>query len=311
MNAKQELAEIDAQMGLISDRLTQIEEMPDPEGDELARSNAVQTLKDESDELIGRWKQLENDRTPVLQRAQQLADIAAAAKDLSRVEGGDGGRWMNGGPSFHKKIDPFEGDLLRLSRDEVINRSRSVIENEKRVFVSDQSRERLDQWVQRSVDDEDEDNSTFDGSYIARRALLTENKIYRSAFRKYVAGRDAWSLSREEQAAVNAYQTFERNEVRRAASENVTTAGGFGIPIFIDPTLIITSGAMDAPLLRVCRVEQVTNNLWEGVTTPGMTFSYSTEATEASDNTPSLAQPTVRVHKIQGLLPYSIEVGGD
>lgn len=61
----------------------------------------------------------------------------------------------------------------------------------------------------------------------------------------------------------------------------------------------------------MCRIENVTNNLWEGVSTPGMTWSYSTEGTEVSDNSPTLAQPTVRVHMPKGFLPYSIEVSMD
>lgn len=79
----------------------------------------------------------------------------------------------------------------------------------------------------------------------------------------------------------------------------------------IDPSIIITSGAADAPMLRYCRIEQVTNNLWQGVSSAGMSWSYTTEATEASDNSPTLAQPSVRVHAAKGFLPYSIEVSMD
>jgi HK97 family phage major capsid protein len=75
--------------------------------------------------------------------------------------------------------------------------------------------------------------------------------------------------------------------------------------------VIITSGAADVPLLRYCRVETVTNNLWQGVSSAGMVWSYSTESTELSDNSPTLAQPTVRVHMAKGWLPYTIEVSMD
>lgn len=79
----------------------------------------------------------------------------------------------------------------------------------------------------------------------------------------------------------------------------------------IDPTIIITSGAADVPLLRICRIEQVTNNLWKGVSSAGMSWSYDTEAAEVSDDTPTLAQPSVTVHMARGFIPYSIEVGMD
>lgn len=307
------LAELDAELAIIKTRLDEIAGLPEPDGDEAARSTALADRETETDDLLARWDELGEERKPLVARAQRLADVSAAAKDLARVESGDGARYLGGsGPAFNKTRDPFEGNLLRLDKTEVVARARTLIEGEKRVFVSEASRARLDDWVQRSPDDEDTDpDFGFDGGYIARRMLLTERPIYRSAFRKYVAGKDALGMSGEEQTAISDFQRFESYEIRRAASENTTTAGGFGIPVMIDPSIIITSGAADVPLLRVCRVENVTNNLWQGVSSAGMTWSYSTEGTEVSDNTPTLAQPSVRVHMPKGFLPYSIEVSQD
>ena len=42
-----------------------------------------------------------------------------------------------------------------------------------------------------------------------------------------------------------------------------------------------------------------------------MTAAFSAEATEASDNTPVLAQPTCDVEKAQAFVPFSIEIGED
>lgn len=307
------LQEVQTEMQLIRDQLDEIEGLQEPEGEEALRSQILTEREAKVDDLIARFKELKDEEGPLLQRSQALADVRAAARDMARVEPGDGGRYMNGqGPAFHKKSDPFDGDLLRLDKDEVVTRARGIIEGERHVEVNDPSRARLDRWVQRSPSKDDADpDFGFDGGYIARRLLLTERPIYRSAFRKYVAGRDALSMSAEEVAAISDYQRFERYEVSRAASENTTTAGGFGIPVLIDPSIIITSGAADVPLLRVCRVENVTNNLWNGVSSAGMTWSYTTEGTEVSDNTPTLAQPTVRVHMPKGFLPYSIEVSQD
>ncbi len=309
------LQEVEREQELIRARLEELANMPDPaEGDEVARSKALEDRGTETDDLLARWDELEKERLPLAERAKRLEAIRAKAMDVRNTENGDGAtRWTGGtGPAVKKDVDPFEGNILRLPVEEVVERSRRVIDNEKRVFVSDASRARLEEWVQRSEIDEDADpNFGFDGSYIARRMLLTERPIYRSAFRKYVAGHEALGMSAEEQSAISEFQRFERAELRRAASENTTTAGGFGIPVLIDPSIIITSGAADVPLLRVCRVENVTNNLWQGVSSAGMSWSYSTEGTEVSDNTPTLAQPSVRVHMPKGFLPYSIEVSQD
>lgn len=155
------------------------------------------------------------------------------------------------------------------------------------------------------------DAPKFDGSYIAERLMLTENDAYRAAFQKYIASgvtNQPMILSAEEAGAVDEFRRF---EARRSASENVTTAGGFGVPVLVDSTVLLTAGAAAAPLLRVCRVEQITTNLWTGVSSAPMQWSYRTEGTEATDNMPTLGQPTVRVHMAQGFLPYTVEVGQD
>jgi len=311
------LLEVQAEMDLIRSQLDEIEGLAEPEGEEALRSQIITERESKVDDLIARFKELKDELGPLQARADELDAIRSMARDeVARTESGDGAvrhRYFDGRPpAFNKKVDVFEGDLMRLSADEVVTRARTLIETEKRVYVSDASRERLDSWVQRSVDDDDTDpDFGFDGKYIARRALLTEKPIYRSAFRKYVAGRDAFSLSAAEMEALSDFARFERFEVRRALSENTTTAGGFGVPVLIDPSIIITSGAADVPLLRICRIETVTNNLWNGVSSAGMTWSYTTEGTEVSDNSPTLAQPTVRVHMPKGFLPYSIEISQD
>lgn len=306
------LQEIDKEQELIRARLEELKNMSEPEGDEVARAKILEDRGEETDDLLDRLDTLEEERKPLAKRAERLDAIRAKALNPANLEDGDGARYTGGNPAFNKKPEPFEGNLLRLPKDEVVARARTLIEGEKRVYVSEASRARLDEWVQRSADDDDADpDFGFDGSYIARRMLLTERPIYRAAFRKYVAGQDALGMSAEEQAAISDFQRFERFEVRRALSENTTTAGGFGIPVLIDPSIIITSGAADVPLLRVCRIENVTNNLWQGISSAGMTWSYSTEGTEVSDNSPSLAQPQVRVHMPKGFLPYSIEVSQD
>lgn len=302
------LEELLAEQSIIKTRLAEIADLPDPEGDEVARSKALTERDTETDDLLARWDALEVERGPLVERANRLDAVRAAAVDIARTEGGDGARYLGGrGPGFNKQVDPFDTAPAELSRAEAIDRARRVFDGEKRVPVSDSNKARLEGMVLRSGETE-VDGGQFDGSYVARRALYTENPLYRAAFQKYVRLGAAAMFSAEEQRAVAQFQDF---EIRRAASENTTTAGGFGIPVMIDPTIIITSGAADVPLLRVCRTETVTNNLWKGVSSAGMTWSYDTEAAEVSDDTPVLAQPTVTVHMARGHIPYSIEVGQD
>jgi HK97 family phage major capsid protein len=140
-----------------------------------------------------------------------------------------------------------------------------------------------------------------DGSVIARRMLTTENDAYRSAFAKGVS--DASPMfTPEETAAVAEF---------RAANEGTGSAGGFGVPVLIDPTIILTSGAADAPLLQISRTVTITTDAWKGVSSAGVSWSYDAEASAVSDDTPTLAQPNIPVYGARGFIPYSIEVGQD
>lgn len=308
-----QLAEVQQEMKVIKDRLAEIAAMEDPEGDEVARSKALTERATETDDLIARWDSLKEQEGPLIERARRLEEVRQYALQTANTEPGDGARYLGGtGPSFKKNINPFEDiDIARASRSEVISRSLMVVDREKRVPVSADKKAHFEYLVHRSEDEiEGLDGGQFDGSYIARRTLFTENPMYRSAFQKYIRyGADAGlALTAEEQRAVAAFRQY---EVARAASENTTTAGGFGIPVLIDPSILITSGAADVPILRYARIEQVTNNIWKGVSSAGMTWSFDTEAAEVSDDTPTLAQPSVTVHMARGLVPYSIEVGMD
>lgn len=309
------LLEVDKELGLIKERLDVLKVAPEPEGDEVARAKVLVERNEEMDDLLDKWDKLQVERLPLVQRAQRLSDLAEAAKDLARTEPGDGARYLGGtGPGFNKQVDPFDTDPRTLSRSEVISRAMVVVDREKRVKVSDDSKAHIDYLIHRSDDQVDGvEGGQFDGSYIARRTLLTEDPLYRSAFQKYIRfGPEATlAMTAPEQAAVAKFRQFEQEWVARSASENTTTAGGFGIPVLIDSSIVLTSGAIDAPILRFSRIEQVTNNIWKGVSSAGMSWSFDTEAAEVSDDTPTLAQPSVTVHMARGFLPYSIEVGMD
>jgi HK97 family phage major capsid protein len=97
----------------------------------------------------------------------------------------------------------------------------------------------------------------------------------------------------------------------RALGDWTTTAGGFGIPVFIDPSIILTAQESGNPFLAIAKQVTVNTNQWKGVSSAGVTWAFQTEAAAATDNSPTLAQPAVLVHMARGFIPYSIEVGMD
>lgn len=140
-----------------------------------------------------------------------------------------------------------------------------------------------------------------DGDKIAKRLLLTENPAYRSAFVKGTTQQNP-AFTTEEANALNEF---------RAAALSPDSAGGFGVPVLIDPTIILTSGAADAPILSLARVVTITTDEWKGVSSAGVSWSYDNEAAEVSDDSPTLAQPSITTYKAAGFIPYSLEIGMD
>jgi HK97 family phage major capsid protein len=197
--------------------------------------------------------------------------------------------------SSKSRTDDAYGDVRRMTSSEVRDRALRALDNR-----NDTAHLRTDQkeWVERQVRRDPD---------IARRILVTENEHYREAWMKLVTqGNDAAPfLSDDERQAVRAWQEF------RAMSENTTTAGGFGIPVFIDPSIILTAQGSGNPFLTIAKQVTVQTNEWKGVTSAGVSWTFQTEAAAVTDASPTLAQPTVRVHMARGFIPYSIEVGQD
>ena len=137
------------------------------------------------------------------------------------------------------------------------------------------------------------------GSDIARRVVATETDDYRSAFYKVSTGN---------QYALTAGET---EALARANALSPATAGGLGVPVIIDPTILITSGKGLTGLLSVARIESISNDEWKGVSAAHTSWSFDAEADEVSDDASALAQPTVPVHMARGFIPYSFEIGMD
>jgi HK97 family phage major capsid protein len=139
--------------------------------------------------------------------------------------------------------------------------------------------------------------------YIA--AVAHEN--YASAFAKMV-GDPAMAHLKFSSREVEAVRLVTEVEAERALA---TTTTGVPIPFQLDPSLIYAGSGSLNPLRQICRVETVTEGTWKGVNTQDVSLSYSAEAAEAADNTPTLAQPSVTTQRCIGFIPFSIEAGQD
>ncbi|ASU81510.1 phage major capsid protein [Nocardiopsis gilva YIM 90087] len=135
-------------------------------------------------------------------------------------------------------------------------------------------------------------------SSIARLCLAASSPEYLRAWSKVASGR-GHMLQPEEQRALE------------RAMSLTDASGGYLVPFQLDPTVIITSDGSRNQVRQVARSVVATTDVWNGVSSGQVTWSWDAEATEVSDDAPTFAQPTVPIHKAAGFVPISLEALAD
>ena len=134
------------------------------------------------------------------------------------------------------------------------------------------------------------------GRYVA--AHLSPD--YGRAWAKIGAGREYEMTTGEKQALSNA----------RAASLT-DSAGGFAVPVDLDPMLINAGDGATNPFRQIATVKQTISDVYQKPRTSQVAMSFDAEGAEVSDDTPTLARTEITPAKLQGLVPFSIEIQGD
>jgi HK97 family phage major capsid protein len=133
---------------------------------------------------------------------------------------------------------------------------------------------------------------------IARMCLATSTPAYLRAFAKAARGQD------------NQFTPEERDAVTRAMSLT-DNAGGYLVPFQLDPTVIITSDGSLNQIRQAARQVVATGDVWNGVSSGAVSWSWDAEAAEVSDDATTFAQPTITIRKAAGFVPISIEALAD
>lgn len=194
-------------------------------------------------------------------------------------------------PSHNRGDDPFDLRSLSFTADREELRGRAVTAIESMRNVPDAHRANAVALLER-ID-------TPSGA-LARHILATGSEAYRSGWQKMVSGNG------------HLMTNHERTAIDKARALSLTDAnGGFAVPFVLDPTIISTKDTSTNPFRRISTVKTTVSESWNGVTSGGMTVSWDGEAVEVSDDSPTLAQPSIRVHKAQGFAVGSIEISQD
>ena len=253
---------------------------------------AGQALPDDSRE---EWNRLNDEQEANTSLIGELRARKARVDELSQVPGSQetGAGFHTPRPGVVRGEDIYDLSTVRASvsspeeaKTELRDRAMRAVEAA--TFPHERAdRESVQGHLARMLDSIDDRQGT-----LARHMLVTGSPAYKRAFGKYISGQ---MLNQDEQRALSL----------------TTSAGGFAVPFVLDPTIIPTSNLAVNPFRAISRVEQILVDEWRGVSSAGITAAYAAEVTEASDNAPTLVQPTVSTEKAQAFVPFSIEIGMD
>jgi HK97 family phage major capsid protein len=95
---------------------------------------------------------------------------------------------------------------------------------------------------------------------------------------------------------------------RAALNEGNNAQGGFIVPPFLDPAIILTNTGINNPFRAISTVKTISTQVWKGVTSAGVTAEWTAEASEMTDASPSLTQPSVTPIRADAYVQASFEM---
>lgn len=197
-----------------------------------------------------------------------------------------------GAPELGGKYrNPWDTSEVRYGQagtaDELRHRAEDAIE--RMPFATSKVREAAAAFVERSGD-----------TALPELVLATTSPEYAKAFTKVVRSK----------GQLAALDSGEQRALSRAMS--LTDAnGGFAVPFQLDPNVILTANGSFNQVRQIARVVTATGDVWHGISSAGVTGSWDAEAEEVSDDSPTLVQPAIPVHKGAVFVAQSFEVEQD
>ncbi|MFB6512111.1 phage major capsid protein [Streptomyces virginiae] len=277
---------------------------------ELERLGAKPELTDEDeqqfDELTREFAEVDQhrrqlERMAALERVRSASTVSDRRPSAANVRTANGTSYGSDGYDadpilnpdsveqgrFRNPWDLSEVRTFSRSKEEVAGelRARALSAIEKMSGANDRVRSAGTSIIEQ-FDDSD--------SRIARLCLATSSPEYLRAWSKVARGR-GHLISPEEQRALE------------RAMSLTDSAGGYLVPFQLDPTVIITANGSRNQIREVARQVVATGDVWNGVSSGAVSWSWDAEGSEVSDDTTTFAQPTVPIYKASGFVPISIE----
>ncbi len=283
-------------------RMEQINELDNPTPEEDAE---FRSLGEEFDQLVVHMGRLE--------RAAEMARV-----NSTRVGVGEGAR-----PRQRAAVPGSQGSRDEYDRDSILEpdsiedcrfrnpwdlssmrtwgrdqgevagelRARALSAIEKMQGASDNVREAATNIIERFDNDK--------SSPLAQLCLATSSPEYLRAWSKLARNAGHTMTDAEQRAVAHAEQV--------RAMSLTDSAGGYLVPFQLDPTVIVTSSGVRSDIRQVARQVVATGDVWNGVSSSNVSWSWDAEGSEVSDDSPTFAQPSIPNYKAQGFVPISFE----
>lgn len=165
--------------------------------------------------------------------------------------------------------------------------------------VSDASKAHITQLLE-SVDFMDDEAEGRAARQIAAQVIATSSPEYMRAWSK------AFKTGMR-----NGHPDVEALGVLQRAASLTDAAGGYAVPLPVDPTLILNSDGSVSPIRQISTQRTIVTDKLRTVNATAVTASYDTEASEVSDDTPTWANRDIDMNMARAFIPHSIEIGMD
>lgn len=156
-----------------------------------------------------------------------------------------------------------------------------------------------------------EDGHELQRSWMQRWVTDSGSPEYKSAFRKLVVHGEQRAGLEFTPAERAAFDRVTRLKAEQRAMSLTDSAGGFLVPYEVDFNINLVNAGSINPLLQWARVVKSVSDIWHGINSNGVVSEWLAEAAEASDTSPTLAEPQVPNYKASRWVPFSVEVAMD
>jgi HK97 family phage major capsid protein len=143
--------------------------------------------------------------------------------------------------------------------------------------------------------------------------LALSNPFYESAFRhilrhplEFTGGTGHLMWNDDERRAYTDVMAC-----RATLLEDSGTGGQWILPLYLDPSIILSNAGAASPWRGFCRTVTTTSNTYNFATSAGVTAGWLAEAAVSSDNTPTLAQGQITPRKLAMFITSSFEETAD